>query len=198
MSDELRILHTLRCVGASSTARLAELTGRPAAELESELIDLGVGGLVSRASGGWAVTPQGKTVDNEFVANELAETGCRAAVEAAYGRFERLNPLALEACTMWQLREIDGTRKVNDHLDRRYDTQVLRKLASVQQLGQEVCNDLSAILDRFDGYGERLSEATERALGGEWEYVSEHPDSFHSIWFQLHEDLLVTLGRPRT
>lgn len=96
------------------------------------------------------------------------------------------------------MRDIEGTRRVNDHLDRRYDTQVLRRLANVERLGQEVCNDLAAILDRFDGYGERLSEAANRALAGEWEFVSEHPDSFHTVWFQLHEDLLVTIGRPRT
>ncbi len=198
MPVDLRILHTLRCIGASSAARLGEVTGLAVADLESHLIDLGVKGLVARSGGGWSVTPEGKRVDNEAVAQELDDSGCRTAVEAAYGRFERLNPLALEACTAWQLREIDGVRRVNDHLDRRYDTQVLRKLGNVERLGQEVCNDLTAVLDRFDGYGDRLAEAAKRALGGEWEFVSEHPDSFHNIWFQLHEDLLVTIGKPRT
>lgn len=198
MPVDLRILHTLRCIGASSPTRLADLTGLPVPDVESHLIDLGVKGLVARSGDGWSVTAEGRRIDNEAVAEELDETGCRAAVEAAYGRFERLNPLALEACTAWQLREIDGVRRVNDHLDRRYDTQVLRKLGNVERLGQELCNDLSAILDRFDGYGDRLAEAANRALAGEWEYVSEHWDSFHTVWFQLHEDLLVTIGKPRT
>lgn len=99
MPEELRILHILRCIGASSVPRLAEVTGLGTEEIESHLIDLGVGGLVSRAGGAWSVTPTGKAVDNEACAQELADSGCRAAVEAAYGRFERLNPLALEACT---------------------------------------------------------------------------------------------------
>ncbi|MDO5500035.1 MAG: transcriptional regulator, partial [Propionibacteriaceae bacterium] len=58
-------------------------------------------------------------------------------------------------------------------------------------------NDLEAVLDRFGDYGPRLSEAMDRALAGQSDYVAEHPDSFHTVWFQLHEDLLLTLGRPR-
>lgn len=27
--------------------------------------------------------------------------------------------------------------------------------------------------------------------------VTESTESYHAVWFQLHEDLLVTLGRPR-
>lgn len=199
-TPELMVLHTLRCIGTTSTERLADRAGLDEDATESHLIDLGVGGLVSRqagAFGGWRITDQGRAVDAEAVATQLTETGCRAAVEAAFGRFERLNPLALEACTAWQLRTVDGATVVNDHLDRRYDTQVLRKIASVEQHGQEVCNDLASVLDRFEGYGPRLRDASRRALAGEWELVSEHPDSFHSLWFQLHEDLLVTLGRPR-
>ena len=39
--------------------------------------------------------------------------------------------------------------------------------------------------------------ALERSLGGENEFVSDSLESYHSAWFQLHEDLLVTLGITR-
>jgi hypothetical protein len=29
------------------------------------------------------------------------------------------------------------------------------------------------------------------------EYVSDSTESYHAVWFQLHEDLLATLGIPR-
>ncbi|MDO5500411.1 MAG: hypothetical protein Q4F67_12115, partial [Propionibacteriaceae bacterium] len=189
---EALVLHTLRCVGARSAASLAELVGLDEAETESSLIDLGAEGFVAKDPGhfgGWRVTAEGKAADDAQVAQELAETGCRAAIEAAYGRFEGLNQVALEACTAFQMRTVDGVARVNDHTDQRYDTKVLRQLASVERRGQEVCNDLEAVLDRFAGYGPRLADAVNRALGGEWEFVAEHPDSFHHVWFQLHEDL---------
>ncbi|WP_432558586.1 hypothetical protein [Granulicoccus sp. GXG6511] len=199
-ADEFRVLHTLRCIGASSAGRIADRARLSEGEAESVLIDLGARGLVTKSSGpfgGWSITPAGRSADDAAVTAELAATGCRAGVEAAFGRFSGLNEVALEACTDFQMRMVDGVRRVNDHTDRRHDTRVLRQLASVERRGQEVCNDLEAVLDRFEGYGDRLSDAMQRALAGEWEFVVDHPDSFHNVWFQLHEDLLVTLGRPR-
>ncbi|HHV22890.1 MAG TPA: transcriptional regulator [Propionibacterium sp.] len=199
-TTEGRLLHTLRCIGASSVDRIADRVGVGPDEAEATLIDLGARGWVAKDAGtfgGWRVTDAGKVADNEAVAAEVAETGCLAGIEAAYGRFEGLNAVALEACTAFQMRTVNGVRQVNDHTDRAYDTRILRQLASVERRGQEVCNDLESVLDRFADYGPRLSEAMNRALAGYWEYVSEHEDSFHTVWFQLHEDLLVTLGRPR-
>ena len=50
---------------------------------------------------------------------------------------------------------------------------------------------------RFGLYGTRLTTALERTLGGNIAYVTDTLDSYHSVWFQLHEDLLVTLGISR-
>jgi hypothetical protein len=36
-----------------------------------------------------------------------------------------------------------------------------------------------------------------RAKSGALDYVTDSTASYHSVWFQLHEDLLVTLGIPR-
>ena len=44
----------------------------------------------------------------------------------------------------------------------------------------------------------RLFEALTRAYAGALGYVADNMDSYHSVWFQLHEDLLATLGIPRT
>lgn len=138
---------------------------------------------------------EGPITTPEQAVKELAETGGRAAVEAAYGRFAGLNEVAMQACEMFRTRVVNGVAQPNDHSDGRYDTRVMRQLASVEMRGQEVCNDLEAVLDRFSGYGPRLSKAMNLALAGHWEYVSEHPDSFEAVWTGLRRDLLVTLGR---
>ncbi|WP_234042597.1 hypothetical protein [Streptomyces marianii] len=55
----LLVLHTLRCAGTISLARLHAITGLDESDAESELIDLGADGLVTRLSGdipGWSLT----------------------------------------------------------------------------------------------------------------------------------------------
>jgi len=64
---------------------------------------------------------------------------------------------------------------------------------------QPICADLAGLLDRFDGYGPRLATALERTSGGEPDWFTKPTiDSYHTIWFELHEDLLATLGRQRS
>ena len=56
---------------------------------------------------------------------------------------------------------------------------------------------VSAALRRFGRYRPRLADALARAESGELRYVTDDTASYHSVWFQLHEDLLVTLGLTR-
>lgn len=58
-------------------------------------------------------------------------------------------------------------------------------------------SDLGAGFNRFGRYRVRLIEALARAQSGELSYVIDSTESYHTVWFQLHEDLLVTLGIPR-
>ena len=80
---------------------------------------------------------------------------------------------------------------------RAYDKQVLARLVGVNADVQPICDRLSAALPRFTHYGPRLARAIKCAEGGQLAYVTDSLDSFHSVWFQLHEDLLATLGLPR-
>jgi hypothetical protein len=59
--------------------------------------------------------------------------------------------------------------------------------------------DLRETIDRFAGYGTRLREALEKVVAGEHEWFTKPViDSYHTIWFELHEDLLCTLGIERS
>lgn len=56
---------------------------------------------------------------------------------------------------------------------------------------------LAAALPRFSGYYQRLEHALEQAaLDPAW-YTTTDRDSFHKVWFELHEDLIATLGLQR-
>jgi len=61
-----------------------------------------------------------------------------------------------------------------------------------------VTADLREVLERFGRYGERLRNALEKVVAGEREWFTKPViDSYHTVWFELHEDLLATLGIER-
>ena len=63
---------------------------------------------------------------------------------------------------------------------------------------QPICAELAGRLARFDGYGRRFSESLGRVVAGEVEWFTRPMiDSYHTVWFELHEDLLATLGIER-
>lgn len=191
-SIDLLVLHTLRCVGFVSLARLSEATGLPADVVESELIDLAVAGQVTHLPGdfgGWGITETGKAVDLERISAELDAAGGRATVAKALDEFLVLNPELLDLCAAWQL---------SDHDDAAYDARVLGAFLGLDYRADAVCAPLSAALKRFARYRTRFDTALARAKAGELEYLADSTSSYHAIWFQLHEDLLSTLGIPRT
>ncbi len=199
-SADLLVLHTLRCIGFASLPRVAVATGLPEADVESELIDLAVLGLVTHtggAFGGWGLTEVGRIIDAKRVAHELATAGARTAVAEGYDGFLVLNPELLDVCTAWQTRSVDGQVTLNDHRDPAYDARVLNRLSDLDQRADVVCAQLSTALHRFQRYRARLTDAHDRVRRGAREYVTDSTESYHAVWFQLHEDLLATLGIPR-
>jgi hypothetical protein len=197
---DLLVLHALRCIGFAGLARVAAATGLPEADASSELIDLAVAGLVTHLAGdfgGWGLTEAGRAADAERIAAELRAAGTRAAVAAAYDDFLVLNPELLDLCTAWQTRSVNGVMTPNDHADPAYDARVLDRFTAFDQRAEVVCAALTVALPRFQRHRVRLADALARARSGALEYVADGTESYHTVWFQLHEDLLATLGIPR-
>ena len=200
-STDLLVLHTLRCIGFSSLATVAAAAGPPESDVSSELIDLAVAGLVSKTAGpfgGWGLTDAGRIADAERIAAELAAAGTRSTVERAYDRFLVLNPELLDLCTAWQTRHVHAVVTTNDHSDAGYDARVLDRFADLDRRAEAACAELGAAMARFGRYRVRLADALARARGGALERVADDTASYHAVWFQLHEDLLATLGIPRS
>jgi hypothetical protein len=193
------VLHALRCVGSTDVARVASFTGLPESEVESELIDLAVAGLVThhRGFGGWALTESGKAADAERTTAELERAGTRPALEEAFERFLVLNPELLDLCTAWQVRPVDGVMTINDHSDTAYDDRVLGLFSDFHERAVVVIAALSAAVPRFGRYEARLGHALSRARAGEREHLTDTMSSFHTVWAELHEDLLATMGIQR-
>lgn len=197
-----RVLVGLRLAGFAEVGRVAAAAGLDPATTEDELGRLAGEGLAryrdgraAGVTGGWSLTPDGRRQADRLLAAEVDAAGYRGRVEAAYRRFLDLNPALLEAVTAWQVR--DGIR--NDHRDRGYDQRILDGLARIDEKIAPVLADLSGCLDRFGRYRPRLAAALARAEAGDDASVDGAlVDSYHTIWFELHEDLLATLGLDRT
>lgn len=164
---------------------------------EPTFADLAAEGLAARRDGrvaGWMLTKDGREAHAAAVTDELAASGAGPAIEEAYQGFLAVNPELLRVCTDWQLR--DGA--VNDHGDAGYDTRVVKRLEEVHARAVPVLDDLAAALQRLASYEPRLSNALDRVRSGDYEWFTRPLlDSYHTVWFELHEDLLVTLGRSR-
>ena len=198
--DEFRVLHTLRCIGVASEDRVATAAGSTRHETAGRLRQLSDQGLVSLDPGpfgGWGLTGAGRTAEQESLVLELDLTGARDHVLVCYQSFKELNPKLLQVCSDWQMRKLGQSHILNDHADADYDAKVLSRLMRIDDPAQQVCVELANRLSRFGVYRPRLSSALERALGGDIAYVADSLESYHAVWFQLHEDLLVTLGISR-
>ncbi len=200
-SLRLLALHALRLKGTASPDAVAELTGYDATMVDLELAALADLDLVTYRHGGFAgyvLTPEGRALAARLVAEELAEVGAREAVEGAYQRFRACNDEVLDVCTAWQVRPDGGRTAVNDHRDPDYDRSVIARLVEGHHRAEPVLESLAAILERFAGHQRRLRTALDKVLAGDHDHFTKPMfPSYHSHWFELHEDLLVTLGIER-
>ncbi|HLT70590.1 MAG TPA: hypothetical protein VKZ72_10520 [Acidimicrobiales bacterium] len=198
----LLVLHGLRLAGAAEPRDVADAVGLPVDDVRARLGPLEAEGLVTHRTAppaGWLLTPSGREEHARLVQAEARETGARPAIERAYDRFRALNPAVLDACSRWQVREVAGRTVRNDHGDPDHDAAVVSDLVRLHRRAEPVLDELAAALDRYRPYGPRLRRALDRVLAGEREwFTAPSIPSYHTVWFELHEDLLTTLGRSRS
>lgn len=196
--DRFLVLHGLRLKGFGEPDGIAAVVGLSAAEVGDQLAKLQADDLVLRRDGrlaGWALTPAGRAEQQRLAAADVAAAGATGTVRECYERFLGLNRDLLTLCTDWQVR--NGAP--NDHHDPTYDSAVLDRLRALHAAALPVLDDLAAAVDRYRHYAPRFEAAVARIEAGELEYFTKPLiDSYHTIWFELHEDLLSTLGIERS
>ena len=86
----------------------------------------------------------------------------------------------------------------NDHTDAAYDEKVIDALGSVHETVEGILDRFADEVPRLAVYRDRLTSALEKAEDGEVSWVSDVTiASYHTVWFELHEDLLRMLGQER-
>ncbi|MEA2653552.1 MAG: hypothetical protein QOI37_779, partial [Chloroflexota bacterium] len=75
---------------------------------------------------------------------------------------------------------------------------VLERLGALHTDATAWLTPHESALPRLGTYRVRLGRAVEAALAGDGRFVaSPRVDSYHGIWFELHEDLIQLAGRTR-
>jgi len=197
----LVVVTCVRLKGFADVGPVVEASGLDPAIVEGILADLATHEFARHRDGrvsGWTLTPPGRALHAELVAAELAAARCEADVEAGYKEFLGLNPRLLSTASAWQLRQENGQPVVNDHTDADHDARVIADLRALHAATEPLVARLGSLLERFGRYGSRLSTAVDRVESGDRDWFTKPLiDSYHTVWFELHEDLLSTLGKER-
>lgn len=188
-------LHGVRVLGYADTPRIAARFGLPADVAEEHLLDAQAHGWVIRSSyagdSGWSLTETGKAKGEQLLAAELDAVGARPVAEQVHQGFLPHNTTVSAACTAWQLAEL-GIGEATVTID-----ETIAQLTPAARALADLELRLTAHLDRFTGYHQRFTGALEKARADPVWVTATDRDSCHRVWFELHEDLIATLGLTR-
>ncbi|WP_163541854.1 transcriptional regulator [Occultella kanbiaonis] len=199
----LLVLHAVRLLGFGDTPAVADRAGTDPGETATLLSEAAGRGWLQRSSfadvGGWWLTEDGKRENERALARERESADPDGIIAATHREFLPLNASLQRACTDWQLKPTAAGRLApNDHTDAGWDARILDELTTIGAALAPLDERLAGVLVRFGGYHARFDAALDRARAGQGEWVDgTDVDSCHRVWFQLHEDLIATLGLDR-
>jgi hypothetical protein len=190
--SELTVLQAVRLKGRVSLADLAATLGKDTDDLVTTVDRLAQSGLLIDGNA-LRLSPDGRVRLDELLATERQHID-KAALAAAYADFRAVNPEFKALVTDWQLRN----GQPNTHEDTGYDAAVLARLDNVHHRVAPIVATAAAQLPRLSRYSTRLQAALDKVHAGETAWVSRPlTDSYHTVWFELHEELILAVGLTR-
>lgn len=198
MNDMHLALHGVALKKHANAAAVAAAVGLEVERADALLKEAAAGARLAEAQGAYVLTPAGRMIlDNQY-ARHYGELRADAAFVAAYDRFERVNVELKQIVTDWQVLDVGGQKLRNDHSNADHDAAVLDRLGRLHERFEPILAQLIKGLPRLAVYRHKLEQALEEAEAGRIEWVSDAKiESYHTVWFEMHEDLLRVLGRTR-
>ncbi|WP_083913299.1 pyruvate, phosphate dikinase [Nocardia concava] len=191
---ELAVLRLVGIKGRVNADNLAASLFADAGEIAACCEGLVTAGYCATTPAGFRITPEGRPRLEQLLAEER-ETVDAAAMTAAYDEFCVYNADLKIIITDWQMKD---AATVNDHADADYDASVLARLNDTHQRLRPLIARLGSLAPRLSRYLDRLDRAVERIAEGDHTYVARPiMDSYHTVWFELHEDLIGLCGLTR-
>ena len=189
----LGVLQALRLKRRAQAADLAVVTGAAVDSTTTVLTELQEANLVKSVGDRFALTPEGRETLAKLLADER-ETVDVAAIGIVYEEFTTFNDELKTLASDWQNRE----GQPNDHADEAYDAAVLERLYDLNTRFQPVARRIGEIAPRLRPFSARFEGAIARVRAGDvrW-FLGPIMDSYHTVWFELHEELIGMTGRTR-
>ena len=192
--SEFMLLRVAELKGRASIDVLADALSVPVKVAEGDYLSLCKRGLCSKSGSALFITEKGRKRLKVFLTEEHADADPNAVV-ALYKDFSILNSEFKHIMTAWQIKP-DGL--LNDHSDSGHDSAVLQRLADLHLRAGPLLRRLPQLSPRLAIYESRLTRAAARVAAGDRRYVARIiADSYHTVWFELHEELLSLAGLKR-
>lgn len=197
--NELTILQAVRLKGRLAPAHLAQALGGSGEDHEdiARIVrQLCASGLLV-AGTTLRISPDGRARLNALLTEERARTD-PATLAAAYGKFRTVNAEFKALVTDWQLKGGASGGTPNNHDDAEYDAAVLARLRGVHEQVVPIIAAAATQLPRLHVYTAKLGAALDKIAAGENAWLARPLiDSYHTVWFELHEELILAVGLTR-
>jgi hypothetical protein len=191
-----RVHHALRIKGFGKVENVAELAGLTEEEAIEHLQAMQEEGKTTyrEARGLWQLTPAGRDAYVFALEEDVGRPGFREGLSEKYERFLAMNEIFKALCADWQLRN----GETNDHSDAAYDEDCIKRLGALDDEAQPICHSFAQVARRFDGYAARLTGSRTALEAGDVRmFTGVMCGSYHDVWMELHEDLILTQGIDR-
>ncbi len=198
MQDRDLVHHGLAIKRLSTPAAIAGLIGLPEARVAALLAQAEATGRALASRGAYTLSPLARVALDGRYEFYFAELRADAAFGAQYERFEVVNKSLKQVITDWQTIVLGGSSVTNDHSNKDYDAAIIDRLGEIHEQVDPILAGLAGKLPRLAIYARKLLAALEAAEDGDIEWVSDiRRESYHTVWFELHEDILRIMGRER-
>lgn len=192
-----RTFHALRIKGFAKVDVIAEVADLPVSLVEEHLGDLQnrEWAMFREARQLWQLTPVGREEHKTALVADVGHLHIAELLHDSYEAFLGVNERFKALCGDWQLR--DGAP--NDHSDSAYDQAVVARLVDLNTEAMPIVDVMGEVLARLAPYTPRLASTCQRVVAGETNmFTGVMCGSYHDVWMELHEDLILTQGIDRS
>lgn len=198
MTPDHLVLHWLAVRKQATAGDMSDLLGTDLEAAERLLKNVVAGGRAVEVDGRYLVSPLGGVALETAYSRYFGQIRENPAFLSSCEAFERINLQLKALITEWQTIEVAGRRVANDHSNKEYDARVIDRLGAFHETAVSVLQGLERSVPRLGLYARLLLRALEKAEDGEIQWISDaRIQSYHTVWFELHEDLLRIAGRTR-
>ena len=140
---------------------------------------------------GQALAPEGRAWLDSALKSER-EAADRATMDECYVAFLALNSRFKQLVSEWQIAGAAGGQTEE------YTAEMLRTLREINLALAPVLGAASGQVARLAGYRRRFDAALAHLDAGDLSMLaSPLKDSYHTVWFEFHEELIALSGRDR-